>query len=130
LKTYQDNAGGAFDLSGPLAEVEVLRATLQQWYLDRAVLLGRTPSDPAVRAANATLRRLARILVRINYSRQGRFRHDPAVDVPPLPDLAPAKTLAGLQPGTDRYYITMNHLVRGRNRVAAALRDARHLVAS
>ncbi len=130
LKAYQDNAGGAFDLSGPLAEVDALRATLRQWYLDRAALLGRSPADPSVRAANATLRRLARILVRINYSRQGRFRHDPAVDVPPLPDLAPIKTLAGLQPGTDRYYITVNHLVRGRNRVTAALRDARALVSS
>jgi len=130
LKTYQDSADGAFDLSGPVTEVEALRADLRQWYLDRAVLLRRTPSDPAVRAANAALRRLARILVRINYSRQGRFRHDPAVDVPPLPDLAPIKTLAGLQPGTDRHHITMNHLVRGRNRVTAALRDARALVSS
>jgi len=130
LKTYQDSADGAFDLSGPLTEVDALRAALRQWYLDRAALLGRSPADPSVRAANATLRRLARILVRINYSRQGRFRHDPAVDVPPLPDLAPIKTLAGLQPGTDRYYTTVNHLVRGRNRVTAALRDARALVSS
>ena len=130
LKTYQDNAGGAFDLSGPLTEVDALRAALRQWYLDRAALLGRSPGDPAVRAANATLRRLARILVRINYSREGRFRHDPAIDVPPLPDLAPVKTLKNLQPGSDLYHVTMNHLVRGRNRVTGALRDARLLVAS
>lgn len=130
LQTYQDHAGGAFDLSGPLAEVDALRATLRQWYLDCAALLGRSPAEPSVRAVNATLRRLARILVRINYSREGRFRHDPAVDVPPLPDLAPAKTLQGLQPGSDLYHVTMNHLVRGRNRVTAALRDARGLVAS
>jgi hypothetical protein len=129
LRAYQDSAGGAFDLSGPLAEVDALRAGLRQWYLDRAALLGRSPADPSVRAANAVLRRLARILVSINYSRQGRFRHDPAVDVPPLPDLAPARTLKNLPPQTDLYHVTMNHLIRGRNRVTGALRDARALVA-
>jgi hypothetical protein len=128
LRAYQDSAGGAFDLRGPLTEVDLLRAGLRQWYLDHASLLGRPPDDRAVRAANATLRRLARILVSINYTRDGRFRHDPAVDVPPLPDLAPVKTLKTLEPGTDRYHVTMNHLVRGRNRVTAALRDARGLV--
>ncbi|MDQ7839764.1 MAG: M28 family metallopeptidase [bacterium] len=130
LKAYGDAAGGAFDLSQPLAEAKALRADLDRWYLDRAGLGGRPASDPAVRAANTTLRKLARVLVRINYTRAGRFRHDPAVDVPPLPDLAPAKTLAGIEPGGHRYRVTLTHLVRGRNRVTAALREARGLVAA
>ncbi|MDQ7840506.1 MAG: M28 family peptidase [bacterium] len=130
LRTYHDATGGAFDLSLPQAEAQGLRADLDRWYLDHAGLGGRPASDPAVRAANATLRKLARVLVRINYTRAGRFRHDPAVDVPPLPDLAPAKTLKDLAPGSDRYHVTLTHLVRGRNRVTAALRDARALLAS
>ncbi|MBM3470050.1 MAG: M28 family peptidase [Armatimonadetes bacterium] len=129
LRSYQEAAGEAFDLSLPLAEAEALRADLDRWYAEREALAGRPASDPAVRSANATLRKLARILVRINHTRAGRFRHDPAVDVPPLPDLAPAKTLKDLAPGSDRYHVTLNHLVRGRNRVTAALRDARALVA-
>lgn len=129
LQAYQDATGGEFDLSAQVAEARALGADLERWYLDRAALLGRPASDPAVRAANATLRRLSRMLVRINYSRAGRFRHDPAVDVPPLPDLAPAKTWKSQEPGSDLYHITLAHLVRGRSRVAAALRDARALVA-
>ncbi|MDQ7860011.1 MAG: M28 family peptidase [Armatimonadota bacterium] len=129
LQTYHDATKGAIDLSEAIAEARGLRADLERWYLDRAALLGRPASDPAVRAANATLRRLSRVLVQINYTRAGRFRHDPAVDVPPLPDLAPAKTWAALEPGSHLHHVTRTHLVRGRNRVIGALRDARALLA-
>jgi hypothetical protein len=130
LRSYQEATGADFDLSEPIAEAQALRADLERWYLDRVALLGRSPANPDVRAANATLRRLARVLVRINYSRTGQFRHDPAVDVPPLPDLAPANNWKKLTPGTDLYHVTQNHLVRGRNRVTAALRAARSIIAS
>ncbi|MDR7520625.1 MAG: peptidase M28, partial [Armatimonadota bacterium] len=130
LQAYQDATGGEFDLGEAIAEARALRADLERWYLDRASLLDRSPADPEVRGANATLRRLARILVPINYTRAGRFRHDPAVDVPPLPDLAPARTWKTLTPGSDLYHVTRTHLVRGRNRVLGALRDARALVRS
>jgi hypothetical protein len=130
LQTYHDATGGEIDLRDAIAEAKSLRTDLDRWYVDRAHLIGRSASDPGVRAANATLRRLSRNLVRLNYSRVGRFRHDPAVDVPPLPDLAPARTWKDLTPGSDRYYVTSTHLVRGRSRVIAALRDARTLVTS
>lgn len=130
LQTYHDATGGEFDLGDPVAEALALGSDLERWYLDRATLVGRSPADPAVRRANVTLRRLARILVRINYTRAGAFRHDPAVDVPPLPDLAPARTWKALPAGSDLYHVTHTHLVRGRNRVTAALREARALLAS
>jgi len=128
LQRYHDATGGEFDLSEAIAEAKALRTDLERWYLDRAELLGRSPADPAVRAGNATLRRLARTLVPMNYTRAGRFRHDPAVDVPPLPDLVAATTWKTLAPDSDAYYVTHNHLVRGRNRVTAALRAARALL--
>jgi N-acetylated-alpha-linked acidic dipeptidase len=128
LQTYHDATGGEFDLSEPISEAKALSSDLERWYFDRAELLGRSPADPAVRAANATLRRLARTLVPMNYTRAGRFRHDPAVDVPPLPDLVAAKTWKTLAPSSDAYYVTHNHLVRGRNRVTAGLRAARALL--
>jgi N-acetylated-alpha-linked acidic dipeptidase len=129
LQRYHDATKGEIDLSEAIAEARGLRVDLERWYLDRAALLGRPASDPTVRAANATLRRLSRVLVQINYTRAGRFRHDPAVDVPPLPDLAPAKTWASLEPGSHLHHVTRTHLVRGRNRVIGALRDARALLA-
>ena len=129
LQTYQNATGGEFDLGEPIAEALALRADLERWYLDRAHLLGKPASDTSVRTANKTLRRLSRILVKINYTRAGRFRHDRAVDVPPLPDLAPAKTWKTLAKDGELYQLTLNHLVRGRNRVTASLRDARALLA-
>jgi N-acetylated-alpha-linked acidic dipeptidase len=78
--------------------------------------------DPAVRAANAAIRRLARHLVPINYGRVDRFRHDPAVAIPPLPDLAAVAQLSA--DGATRGFV-QTHLVRGRNRVIWALREAR-----
>ena len=41
---------------------------------------------------------LSRILVPINYTREPRFRHDPAYTVPPLPTLAVAAELPGMSP--------------------------------
>ncbi|MBI3974890.1 MAG: peptidase M28, partial [Armatimonadetes bacterium] len=84
--------------------------------------------DPRVRRINETQRRLARILVPINYTREGRFRHDPALDVPSLPDLAPASRLRSLVPGSEAFHVTLVHLTRGRNRVHGALRDARRVI--
>jgi len=54
--------------------------------LYRAIEAGRV--EPGV--ANDALMRLARVLVPINFTREPRFRHDPAYTVPPLPSLAGA----------------------------------------
>jgi hypothetical protein len=70
--------------------------------------------------------RLARILVPINFTREARFRHDPALPVPPLPTLACAKDLGGFDDLTLGFARTQ--LTRGQNRLVAALRDARRLV--
>jgi hypothetical protein len=70
--------------------------------------------------------RLARILVPINFTREPRFRHDPALPVPPLPTLAWAKELAGFD--DHQLGFALNQLIRGQNRFVAALRDARRLV--
>jgi hypothetical protein len=72
---------------------------------------------------------MARILVPINSGREGRFRHDPAVPIRPLPDLAPALRLGALSPETDIAHFTVASLVRGQNRVVDAVRQARREVA-
>ena len=78
---------------------------------------------------NTALLALARILVPINFGRAGRFRHDPATPIRPLPDLAPALQLVGLSPETDIAHFTVASLVRGQNRVVDAVRQARRELA-
>jgi len=128
LKRYQDAARGQLDLQEALDEAEGLEGDLRRFYEETGNLAGEAVTHPKVRRANEIQRRLARVLVPINYSRAGRFRHDPAVDIPPLPDLAQAQKLAALTQGGDAFRTTLVHLIRGRNRVIGALREARRIV--
>lgn len=128
IKQYQKEAGELFQFDKALEETIKLRSTLTQFYDSLEELKKRAVKDPSVRKANEKILALARVLVTINYSRKGKFRHDPALDVQPLPDIAPAKDLGGLTKGSHTYHVTLNHLIRGQNRVAWALRQARKLL--
>lgn len=128
LHRYQEATAPHFDLEPAIAEAQDLEGDLARFYDAIRELATRPPGDAALVRANEIQRRLARLLVPINYTRAGRFRHDPAVDVPPLPDLEPATRLASLSPGSDAYRMTLIHLTRGRNRVVSILRQARRLL--
>ena len=113
---YQTAAGDRFDLGPAMAEVAAVRDAL-----DRL-----NASDVPLHRKNAVALRLARVLVPINFTTGPRFAHDPALPVPPLPTVALAADLANLDPDAMRF--TQVQLVRGQNRLIAALREARHLV--
>ena len=89
----------------------------------RAIEAGRV--EPGV--ANEALMRLARVLVPINFTREPRFRHDPAYTVPPLPSLAVAAELARID--ASRLGFAKTQLLRGQNRFVAALREAERIAA-
>src|SRR5213594_2817656 len=129
LRGCQEAAGSGFSLGETIEDAQALGQDLARFYDRTAALTGAAVDDPRVRRANEVQRRLARILVPVNYTRAGRFRHDAAVDVPPLPDLEPAAKLASLDPGSEAYRLTLIHLTRGRNRVRGALRAARQVLA-
>jgi hypothetical protein len=83
-----------------------------------------------VRRAATIQRKLARLLIPVNYARSGRFWQDPAESVPPLPDLAVVKRLAKAEPGSHEANAARVSLHRGLNRLIWALRRAREVVAS
>jgi N-acetylated-alpha-linked acidic dipeptidase len=120
LARYQSSLGDAFDLSPARAANEALQASLDA--LHAAAGAGRITAT----AANDVIQRLARILIPLNYSREARFRHDPALPVLPLPMLAAASELATMPPTRRGFALTS--LSRGRNRVVADLRAAQRLV--
>jgi hypothetical protein len=126
LQEYQRAATGLVSLESALAEVSALRHRLER-FAEHVAGLGRRPvSDPAVRRANAALRRVARLLVPVSYTTGPAFFHDPADPVAPLPDLAPA--LAAPRMSVHHRGFLRTHLVRGQNRLVAALRDASAVV--
>ncbi len=117
---YQEAAGELFDLSPARRATEDLAAALEHFYAaanDGTLDLAR---------ANEIQMRLARILVPINFTREPRFRHDPAYTCPPLPTLHTATELAGH--GEDTLGFATTQLMRGQNRYIAAIDEAQALV--
>jgi len=120
IDRYQEAAGGRVDLAPSRRAAEELRDALDAFYT--AVDAGRI----GPREANATIRELARILVPVNYTRGPRFRHDPALNIPPLPTIEPATQLDRFDDATMGFARTQ--VMRGQNRLVAALREATRLV--
>ena len=120
IDRYQTAAGDRIDLSPAQDAVTALDAALEEFYA--GIETGKMDAN----TANAAIRDLARILVPINYTRLPRFLHDPALNVPPLPALAEAEDLD--RHDADTIGFAKTQLLRGRNRVVAALRDAERRV--
>ena len=116
IQRYQDAAGDRFDLTSSREAVEALDEALSAFYASKI--------EPARK--NAAIQGLARILVTINFTSCPRFRHDPALPVPPLPTIASATEIKGHGPETIGFARTQ--LMRGQNRLVAALRAARRMV--
>ena len=126
LDTYQQGVEGIFDFAPARSAIAELDASLDALGVHASTLAARSVTDPGVRRVNRALRRLARLLVPVNYTRGPEFFHDPAETTPALPDLAPALQAPSMAPGELGFLRT--HLMRGQNRLVAALRDARHTV--
>ncbi|MCY4106015.1 MAG: M28 family peptidase [Chloroflexi bacterium] len=122
LARYSEAAGEQADFGPAHCALAGLQEALGELYGAAAGLAGRGVGDAAVRAFNDAQLALARELVPINFTRKGRFRTEPAVPIPQLPDLAAALTVAGTS-GHLRN-VTKTHLLRGVNRVAWCFEQA------
>lgn len=120
IASYQKKAGDRFDLGPSKAAAERLKKALAAFYA--GIDSGKVPPG----TANQVIQDLARILVPINFTREARFRHDPALTVPPLPSIATAAELDHHENGSMGFALTQ--LVRGQNRVVSAFNQAtRHV---
>jgi N-acetylated-alpha-linked acidic dipeptidase len=128
LEAYQQQAGSAFDFGPARAALQGLHNGLDAFYRQAAELTHRPVRAQEAMAASRVIRRLARILIPLNFTRHGRFRHDPAVPIPPLPDLAAASDLGRYPAGSHEARVIQTSLLRGMHRVIAALRQAREVV--
>jgi hypothetical protein len=88
-------------------------------------LLDEATSEPERhRQVNATLMKLGRALVPIDYTRGDRFEHDPALPQPPYPSLDPLRALARVPPDSDEAKFLSVAAVRALNRVGHAIGQA------
>lgn len=119
---YSDAAGEAVDLSAVVSSIETLDTALTEFYAEVAA------GSIAVARANEVQMRLARILVPVNFTTAPRFTHDPAITRAPLPLIEKVMDLA--QVPQDMWHVTLNQIVRGANRTAAAMNEATRLINS
>jgi len=125
---YQEAAGGDVDLGPIVEDLRGLRADWGRWRNDAEQAVTAAPADAGLRRRlNATIRRLARVLVPLNYARGERFDHDPAVKLPAVPRLEAASLISSAPAAMKPFVRTA--LVRERNKVRAMLREARRLLA-
>jgi hypothetical protein len=123
IEEYQRNAGGEVDLQPILDDLRALERATADWRREAERQVQADPRNAALRRSlNTVQRRLARVLVPLNYARGERFDHDPAVKLPAVPRLEAAARVASA-PESLRPFIRAG-LVRERNKVRAMLRAA------
>ncbi len=122
LDEYAEAAGDDADMTAAFTSLATLTDSIAQLHSHAESLAAKPVTDPAVRAYNDAILAMGRELVQINYTRQGMFRTEPAIKIPPLPDLAPAKRLS--ETGGHMRNVIKTHLIRGVNRVAWAFDTA------
>ena len=122
LAHYGEAAGDNADFGPVHCSLAGLQEALSELYSAAASLTDRAVADADVRAFNDAQLALARELVPINFTRKGRFRTEPAVPIPELPDLAAALTVS--ETSGHLRNVTRTHLMRGVNRVAWCFEQA------
>jgi hypothetical protein len=126
LDRYQSAAGEEFDFSPALAAVDALDLELIPFYAEAPA--GAEPDSPRARAFNKAQRTLGRLLIQVNYSRELPFHHDPAMDIPALPDLAPALSMPKVKGDPHGRGVLRASLLRGQNRLIWTIELAREAV--
>ena len=126
LDCYAAAAGERFDFGPAREALAGLETALDRFYAAAPTVTDA--ADPAARRFNVAQRRLGRLLIPVNYSRAEAFRHDPALNVPPLPDLAPALAMPAAADDAARRGVLLAHLTRGQNRLVWTLEQAREVV--
>jgi N-acetylated-alpha-linked acidic dipeptidase len=123
VASYQLAAAGHLDLAPVVDGLAHLADSIRRWRAEAEKRVAEDPANDGVRRQlNAVQRRLARLLVPLNYARGERFDHDPALKFGIVPRLEPAAGLATT--ATELRPFLLVGLVREANKVRAVIRAA------
>jgi len=120
VATYHAAAAGTVDFAPLLADLATLSHAITTWRAQADARLEAGADTAARRALNATIRRIARLLVPLNYAVGERFDHDPALKLGPVPKLEAAAGLTAAPPELQRFMQV--GLTRELNKVRATVR--------
>ena len=116
LNSYQKNSGVYFDVEPSLKKLNEFEVKLTNFY--------EKISNKTIDSLNANqiIMEMARILIPLNFARNPRFTHDPAVPIPPLPTLSLCDEISLIP--KDLIGFAQTQLVRGQNRFIANIDQA------
>ena len=126
LSRLQSQAGDHLDLSVAIRRAEQLAQGVTR--LTARSTTASTNDLILITALNSQMKKLSRALIPITYTAAGHFDHDPAWGMGHLPLLQGINQLARLDPESDEYLFLHTRLVRNRNAVNWALRQALEIV--
>lgn len=126
VEGYHAAAAGVVSFDDVASEVKALEGDIAAWRSAAEAAVGDGTNDAARRAANAAQRRLAKLLIPVNYARSERFDHDPALKFGAVPRLEAASHVAKA-PEAMQPFIKVG-LIREANKVKAWIRAARREV--
>ncbi|MDI9549626.1 MAG: M28 family peptidase [Chloroflexota bacterium] len=129
LAELQSAAGDHLDLSLTHQRAVALAEATAQLAERCAAATNAEAIDDTVKRLNAQMMALSRILIPLTYTAAGQFEHDPAWGMPHLPALHDARRLIALPADSDDFRHLQTQLVRARNKVNIALRDALRVLA-
>jgi N-acetylated-alpha-linked acidic dipeptidase len=121
LQSYQAAVKSDFSFDPALSALRHLTRSLDKFY--SALQSGAIPAA----SANTVIKRLARILVPLDQSRERRFAHDPALPRPVIPLLSLANSFPRMS--AEQLKFAQVELTRNQNHVVEALRSADELIA-
>ncbi len=126
LADYERQAAGRFDLAPARARAaDAIHAAEGLDARAHALVEANvSPDDPESRTVVAAQMAVTRALVPLRYTAGNRFDHDPAMPAPALQLLRDLPLLATLPPESDEARFLTTALIRKRNAVCAALREA------
>ena len=122
LIELQQAGKGSFDLQPLIAQATKLVASTRKF--NAQVQRTRSNEKTRIEICNKAIMRLSRILVPLTQTRVGRYDHDLAIPIPPLPSLDPIRKLAQLERDSDEFKFLYNGLRRSANQVIDALDKA------
>lgn len=124
IAEYQEAGGAHLDLSPAYERAVAFREAAARL---REATAKAARDSASVGDLNAGMRTLSRIVNPALFTIAGPYEFDPALQLPVLPGLAPVRELATLDPASNDYRFLRTQLLRQRNRIEDALRQATEL---
>jgi len=115
VSDYDELAGDAFDFEPTLEALNDLGSAVEEFYDEVE------KGDIDTETANETIKKLSRVLTRLNFASDGQFEQDPAYNRPPYPRFEHTSLFETYNEDDDEYRFLQVELRREQNKIVFEL---------